>query len=513
MYNFFEPEIFLNIYLNSIDKLIFLLLKEKDFCNKDLEILCSSSQPTISKSIYLLCNFKYIDVKIIKGVERKISINKKYKIIYKPLLDLYTKCGKENYFSNKIEINHILSKIIKNNNININNCDKDKFLDVSNQHKNTKVKENITKKPKNFNKNNSFDFLKPQKRVLDSIKNSLDREVENKKAKKIKAGNITLTKDEREIIDHWYNLGLSKYDEKRKVNKSFNEMSRTLRRILKGAFYKDINDFKNLNFTPSIDDIKLSMDKFALAALNPNYKPIGEFKEFMRKCNLGTFLFNVYGSTEETRSFFLHYLSHEPEYVQGIQYETYLQAIQRWKNYNVIITNIKPEDMITNKKKLLKFYGENYLRKILKKYKEFARIYGKSDFKVEEQTCFIRAVENMVDYIIQNNQKFLWKAWWFFGTVWESFPNKLVEAAYQNMFSDQKWEPKIFLDNTLYNWKFEKYIRTLGWIQEKNSFKQEVEQNYGIGKTISLKNLNEGKEPEITMIKPKYVKDPTKDFL
>jgi len=110
----------------------------------------------------------------------------------------------------------------------------------------------------------------------------------------------------------WKELGLSQH---REGTKLYSKSCRVVDKLMSGSFFdgsSDFREYKGRKFT--YDDFALSINRFKLAALSPDYSPEqGTYKEHLKRMSLLTFLYNVKANNVRHQSLFIHYLNNEPE--------------------------------------------------------------------------------------------------------------------------------------------------------------------------------------------------------
>lgn len=135
----------------------------------------------------------------------------------------------------------------------------------------------------------------------------------NKKAKprKPKEQPLQIKSSEEDIailIEHWGELEF-KIHNPEKATVSYNKDIRALRKIKDGLLITG----EKRKFNP--EDIKTSMDRFALLIFNGEYGPSQAQKDHLSKISLCDFLYNPY---MKTKSWFLNCLKEEPKKVEPI---------------------------------------------------------------------------------------------------------------------------------------------------------------------------------------------------
>jgi hypothetical protein len=112
------------------------------------------------------------------------------------------------------------------------------------------------------------------------------------------------------ILDYWESKGL----QLARVNtKSYRDSVRSIATLFKGTAFNDTEyDAANKQFTTP--EIKMVIDRFALAATDTSYLPLGGFKRHLRKLYPQTFIYNRFGlNGGAEKSQFIHYLKNDPK--------------------------------------------------------------------------------------------------------------------------------------------------------------------------------------------------------
>ncbi len=120
------------------------------------------------------------------------------------------------------------------------------------------------------------------------------------------------------VFMHWYNktqLAKTRLPVKSPLNgymdpsKTFKKVILTIKRLIAGTMY-DKNEFVRRNRKFTVEEIKLSIDRFHLAATSDRHYPLK--KESLRRMNINDFFYCPYYKDDKYRSQFLYYLDNEP---------------------------------------------------------------------------------------------------------------------------------------------------------------------------------------------------------
>jgi len=145
------------------------------------------------------------------------------------------------------------------------------------------------------------------------------------------------------LIDHWNALRLRRHlDPKKKI---YSEAVRRIKYLKQGKLYDGQEDFKEYwgrRFTD--EEIRASMDNFALAALDPVYEPSPAVKDRLRMTGLPDFFLSPFA---KEKSYFLKYLRGKPKPVPWMaapkdEHPGLTKALKRVYTDNVL-GGLKPE--------------------------------------------------------------------------------------------------------------------------------------------------------------------------
>lgn len=130
----------------------------------------------------------------------------------------------------------------------------------------------------------------------------------------------------KKVIDHWQGHQL------RKIaaigTKSYSYTIKVINQVEKGDFFYQ-KGFEDDSHRPySLDEIKLSIDRFALAANDAYYFPV--VKQYLKKLELSRFFYDPFSN--DTKSYFLKFLQYPPKKRvedQNVQLTQYLMGQYR----------------------------------------------------------------------------------------------------------------------------------------------------------------------------------------
>lgn len=185
----------------------------------------------------------------------------------------------------------------------------------------------------------------------------------------------------QKIINHWNECGLRQH--KQPTTKVFKRIVRRVGQILRGVFEKE--EYEHRNITEK--DIIKGISNFALAAINPLYKPNQDtgYKEHLRReVSLFDFFYNerAYSRNPINKCLFLYYLENVPELVTEAEEfftpDFHPQVTQEFKN--------------------------QYVQKILGG--------GRAEtFTIKEENCFRKAGKLLVDFFENLDSKVYLDEW------------------------------------------------------------------------------------------------------
>ena len=165
----------------------------------------------------------------------------------------------------------------------------------------------------------------------------------------------------RDLLEHWLELKLYLPKEHTKL---FMEGVSKLKKLLSGTLFG-----QQFN----ADQIKASMDRFALAALDPDFEPSKPaYKKILAKMSPSAFIENLYSVGE--KSFFLKYTKEEPQASRDIEH---------------LLADKYP----TMTKNLINLYREKVLSN------------SKIKFNAKEENCFIRTSQMIHKFFKDNSSQ------------------------------------------------------------------------------------------------------------
>jgi len=306
-------------------------------------------------------------------VERKgLPAKKYYSINHKELIRIFSIVEKDkNLISRSLNFKYLNNKNI---NIEVNNTD----VDLKNFKIYNNKNENINIDTSFLSKDKKEEQFSPSERIclLSSPKDPPPHKLNRRsltKSKKIRSLSIIKKYQEvpikqirvsppiRELLEHWVELKLYLPKEN---TKAFIDSVNKLRRLLSGSLF-------NQKFTT--DEIKISMDRFALSALDMDFEPSKPaYKKILSKMTPSTFIENNYTTGE--KSFFLKFMKQEPQPSRNVEKELL-------------------DNHPTITKKLINIYREKVLSNI------------KVEFNTKERNCFIKSSERIVKFFKDNSKQ------------------------------------------------------------------------------------------------------------
>jgi hypothetical protein len=165
----------------------------------------------------------------------------------------------------------------------------------------------------------------------------------------------------RDLLEHWLELKLYLPKEN---TKTFMEGVTKLKKLLSGTLFG-----QQFN----VEQIKVSMDRFALAALDPDFEPSKPaYKKILAKMSPSAFIENLYSVGE--KSFFLKYTKEEPQASRDIEH---------------LLADKYP----TMTKNLINLYREKVLSN------------SKIKFNAKEENCFIRTSQMIHKFFKDNSSQ------------------------------------------------------------------------------------------------------------
>ena len=263
------------------------------------------------------------------------------------------------------------------------------------------------------------------------------RESFKKKIKKSSSSSSSLgsgrRKDVEELIEYWESLsydGLSLPKFKSRETKSYQQTVTLLSKLLTGR----LKGFPKL----TKEQIKYYMDLHAKQALDPNYHPIGDFKETLRKLRLPEWIENRFARSEQMQSRLRWLMKHEGEVRRrDIPEDPNPKVTELIKSYWVKyrLGGVRPEKWTDDEekgfrlicKKLITFYEKNYRRL------SFGIIYNTSPLEFMVELMF-----DCIDEKMNGRWRNVTLGWFLTKRFWEDeFPAFLCDEAmlgdYQEM--------------------------------------------------------------------------------
>jgi len=113
----------------------------------------------------------------------------------------------------------------------------------------------------------------------------------------------------QQIITVWNTSSLRKHNNPE--TKTYTSCINSIRKLMKGEFFYEntvTNGYQDRKFTK--EEIIQAIHNFASAALNPDYEPMGSYKDYLKKLSFLDFLYNPHSNE---RSQFIKYLDHPPK--------------------------------------------------------------------------------------------------------------------------------------------------------------------------------------------------------
>jgi len=122
-----------------------------------------------------------------------------------------------------------------------------------------------------------------------------------------------ISKENIKIIDFWIGSGLVKH---RAKTKTYDNIAILLNKLKAGTMFNSLSRFEPFyDHKFSRDDIIETVKNFSLAALNPDYEPTNNFKDYMRTTGFADFIYNEFSESNENniKSMFLQYYRNPPK--------------------------------------------------------------------------------------------------------------------------------------------------------------------------------------------------------
>ena len=317
-------ELFLNPKLNKIDCLVFNLVElyDKDrHCyasNQYLAKILNVSATTISLSISKLIKEEYIEQIHFDGRHRIITIKADYKETKKLLLsDL------------KSRLKEPLKLLLKDN-----------YLKGINQSKSVSSKEETSKADALPSTSNQTILHKRSNgKLLMNAKLKVDKPLKAKKQiKPYEASEQAL-----DLIEYWEGKGLKSILHKPET-KTYEQSLIAFDKLLSGKAFNstEYKSYEGKKFT--LAEIRKSISRFALMALNPDYEPRNvKFKSDLSKISPADFIFNAYVSSNGYgRSKFIYCHENEAKIVR--EKDVYVE--DKYPNVTKAVMNKYKKDIL-----------------------------------------------------------------------------------------------------------------------------------------------------------------------
>lgn len=190
----------------------------------------------------------------------------------------------------------------------------------------TKVDSTLQRTPKGTPKHKTVESIPTPKQIQRTLK---QKPPAPKPLPKVPANIL-------ELIEYWNSKKIVHHKFPNTI--TYREIVKMLKKLLSASFFDKngkFGEYADRVFT--VEEIKTSIDNFALAAKNYNYMPLNGYKKALQKTGLQNFLHNSYGSEE--RSYFLEYLNKKPDlakvsgYLMEEDEDSSLQTLQIKKEY------------------------------------------------------------------------------------------------------------------------------------------------------------------------------------
>ena len=212
-------------------------------------------------------------------------------------------------------------------------------------------------------------------------------------------------------IDYWESKGLSKMRSTK---------TDTYKETIKKLGYLVNNQYMFENQQHTMPDFKLSVDRFTLQVLSPEYQPIK--KKNIKGMSLHLFLYNSF-APPDFRSQYKHCLENEPIPI-NVKYPTIFSTLTQ-AYIKTLNNGIKTADDLSVKDHANLGWASNKIGAFCKNHLEKTnKIMGGSQRKIVG--AFIDACKSFVSYSPTKFDTGLLTRKW----VWEKFPNYLDEKGY-----------------------------------------------------------------------------------
>jgi DNA-binding transcriptional ArsR family regulator len=340
----FEPQLFLNKKLNLSDCLVFGIIELYDgenHCyasNSHIAMILDTTTTTVSTSISKLKEEGYIEEVSFDGRKRVLRVKCNYKDTHtQTIMNLNRR------FNECLNYNN---KILKLKDDKVSSKEETKEKQVSPLSEDCRDSSSY-KKVKVLNR-----------RILTKAQQIKSAGVRQRCSITINQG-VRITPPVRDILEHWIGLGLYLPKE---TTKDYITGVEKIKRLLSGYQF-------NKKFT--VDDIKIAISNFSLAALDNDFEPSNlVYKKILKKTSLSSFIENSFSNGE--KSMFLKYFSSPPE--------------------------IKKSD-----EKLLQDSYPSLTKKIKDIYRAKVLSNSKIKFNIREENCFIKASQRIQEFFKENS--------------------------------------------------------------------------------------------------------------
>jgi hypothetical protein len=292
-------EVAFNPDLNKNDCIIFCIINildgPDDHCfasNNYIAKLIGVSETTVSTSISRLIELKYIDRLSVEGVKRVIKINANFKDLYRASLKVF-----KVYLERSLKHNNI---VIEESKSSFHDDKRNAFSVPGSGGVFQDSSSNITQQDKPYS--NKLYRQAKERRLppSPSQKDILKEARQNNPPQETKSKHIPKVSQEiQEILDHWKdnNLhvsGLTTKEHLKSVKK--------LRKLIKGKLF-------DREYT--LEDIKLSMNRFAIATHDPTVFPAN--KKTYKALSISSFIDSPF--IGNGTGLFRKYLTEEPQFI------------------------------------------------------------------------------------------------------------------------------------------------------------------------------------------------------
>lgn len=178
----------------------------------------------------------------------------------------------------------------------------------------------------------------------------------------------------RSVMKYWEGRGLHV---SREGTKAHRDSIKKVSALFAGrAFnHSEFEEYQRQKF--SIKDIKKAVDRFALAALNPHYLPIVQYKKKLRAIPIGAFIYSPFAQNGTGRSQFIHYLENAP-----------------------VVTGVPVEPLEDSYPKMTSALKRVYKKEVL------GGVEPKMD--VKEENHFVMASQKLIEFVKKNRGKLKW---------------------------------------------------------------------------------------------------------